>query len=132
MDKKKPTNVVDSPMSMAYPTNLGAPAFFVPDVISYKFEKSKSAEKYLDYRFQDLKQQFIELTNLMYDTHLVYNAKISFIPIVGHIYHLYTDHNDVLFLSMIEPERWQKMKHMGAFKYSSETTWIRIDHTGDA
>jgi hypothetical protein len=131
MNKKKPDNVVDSPGTMPYPTNLAAPAFTVPDVLTYKSEHTKTASAYLDSCFEELKQQYIELAKLAYDTQLVYNAKISFIPIVGHIYHLYTNDNNVLFLSMIEPENWQKMKHMGTFKYSTNTTWIRIDTSGN-
>ena len=52
---------------------------------------------------------------------MVYNATCNINPVLGRIYHLYKGNNG-LFLSMIEPERWN-MPCFGSFKLTSEHTW---------
>ena len=123
--KDKPDNVVDDPSSMSYPTNVGAPAFTLPDVVGHKTEKTNKATHQLMTKFEELKKEYFRLAALAEDTSLVYNAEYNFIPIVGDVYHLYQ--TDRLFLSMIEPERWSEMKWLGSFRYTSDATWERLD-----
>jgi len=125
ISKKKPDMVVDNPQSMKYPTNVGSPAFTVPDVLKHKNERGVNATHHLETRFDDLKRKYFELVELANDTELVYNAKYSFIPVVGKTYHLYVGSDDKLFLSIIEPERvtWDCK---GSFKFTADSTWERI------
>jgi hypothetical protein len=122
---KKPDNVVDSPSSMAYPTNVGAPAFTVPNVLSRKRERGVNATHQLETKFEQLKEEYFKLVQLAEDTDLVYNAKCNFNPVVGDIYHLYSG-NEGLFLSMISPDQWTQ-EFFGSFKLTSEHTWERIE-----
>ena len=123
---KKPDNVVDNPASMPYPTNVGAPAFTVPDVLQHKNERGVNATHYLETKFDQLKQEYFKLVNLAKDTELVYNAKYAFVPVVGKVYHLYVGSDDKLFLSIIEPERvsWDCK---GSFKFTADNTWERTE-----
>jgi hypothetical protein len=123
---KKPDNVVDNPASMPYPTNVGAPAFTVPDVLQHKNERGVNATHYLETKFDQLKQEYFKLVNLAKDTELVYNAKYAFVPVVGKVYHLYVGYDDKLFLSIIEPERvsWDCK---GSFKFTADNTWERTE-----
>lgn len=121
---KKPDNVVANPMSMAYPTNVGAPAFTVPDVLGRKKERGANATHQLETKFEQLKKEYFELCQLAEDTDLVYNAKCNFNPVVGQTYHLY-EGKDGVFLSMIEPEKWNK-EWLGSFKLTAEHTWERV------
>jgi hypothetical protein len=123
---KKPDNVVDNPQSMPYPTNVGAPAFTVPDVLRHKQDRGINATHYLESKFDELKQEYFKLVQMAEDTELVYNAKYAFVPIVGKVYHLYLNYNDELFLSIIEPERatWESK---GSFKYTSDNIWERVE-----
>ena len=120
---KKPDNVVDNPATMPYPTNVGAPAFTVPDVLTKKRERGSNARNQLTAKFDDLKKEYFKLAQLTEDTELVYNAKFNFNPVVGQVYHLYMG-KEGLFLSMIEPERWN-MEYHGSFRLTSEHTWER-------
>ena len=124
ISKKKPDNVADNPNSLPYPTNVGAPAFTIPDVLKHKNERGVNATHLLETRFEDLKRQYFELVELANDTELVYNAKYAFIPVVGKTYHLYVGSDDKLFLSIIEPERvsWDCK---GSFKLTADSTWER-------
>lgn len=123
---KKPDNVVDNPASMPYPTNIGAPAFTVPDVLKHKNERGVNATHYLETKFDQLKKEYFKLVDLAKDTELVYNAKYAFVPVVGKVYHLYVGYDDKLFLSIIEPDRvsWESK---GSFKFTADNTWERME-----
>lgn len=121
---KKPDNVADNPAITEYPTNVGAPAFTVPAVLTKKQERGSTARNQLTTRFEELKKEYFKLAQLTEDTEMVYNAKCSFNPCVGKTYHLYMG-NDGLFLSMIEPEKWE-MEHHGSFILTSEQIWERV------
>ena len=123
---KKPDMVVDNPQSMPYPTNVGAPAFTVPDVLKHKNERGVNATHFLESRFDDLKKKYFELVKLAEDTELVYNAKYAFIPVVGKVYHLYVGADGKLFLSIIEPERVTYWDCKGSFRYTADNVWERI------
>jgi Protein of unknown function (DUF2452) len=56
---------------------------------------------------------------------LVYNAKFSFEPVIGEIYHLYSNNDGTNVLSLIAPNEWNK-EHIGTFKLNSEKKWVRI------
>ena len=125
ISKKKPDNVADNPNSLPYPTNVGAPAFTIPDVLKHKNERGVNATHLLETRFEDLKRQYFELVELANDTELVYNAKYAFIPVVGKTYHLYVGADEKLFLSIIEPERVTYWDCKGSFKFTADSTWER-------
>lgn len=118
---KRPDNVVNNPGTMAYPTNVGAPAFTVPDVITKKQERGITATHQLTTKFNQLKEEYFRLVQLAEDTSLMYSAKCNFNPIVGNIYHLY-DGKDGMFISMIGPDEWDK-PHIGSYRLTSEHTW---------
>ena len=120
--KTKPDNVVDAPALMTYSTNVGAPAFTVPDVLSVSKERGISATHQLETKFEALKEEYFKLVELAEDTALMYNARCNIVPVVGEVYHLY-DSKDGLFISMIEPETWLSQDHVGSFKLTSEQTW---------
>jgi hypothetical protein len=125
ISKKKPDMVTDKANSLPYPTNVGAPAFTIPDVLKHKNERGVNATHLLETKFEDLKRKYFELVELANDTELVYNAKYAFIPVVGKTYHLYVGSDDKLFLSIIEPERvnWESK---GSFKLTADSTWERV------
>jgi len=127
MTKKKPDNVVDKPNIMPYPTNIGAPAFTVPDVLANKNERGVNATHYLETKFDQLKEEYFKLVQLAEDTELVYNAKYSFIPVVGRTYYLYKDNHDGVFLSIIHPDSWKEKQCLGGFLFTSENIWQRVN-----
>lgn len=74
----------------------------------------------------ELVEKFENLVNEFNDSLMVWNSKISFVPIVGKIYYLYAiNSNNVL--SLLSPEEWNKYeKFIGAFKLTSENKWKKI------
>jgi len=123
--KGVPDMVVEEPQLMEYPTNVGAPAFIVPSVLSHKQERGVNATHFLEAKFNDLKDEYYRLVELANDTELVYNAKYNFIPTVGNTYHLYVGGNEELFLSIIEPSQWS-MEYKGSFLFTVDSIWERV------
>ena len=122
---KKPDLVAVNPGLSPYPTNVGAPAFTVPAVLTRRRERGANARAQLTAKFEELKQEYFRLAKLTEDTEMVYNAICNINPVVGQTYHLYNGNRGV-FLSIIEPERW-KMNYLGSYKLTSEHTWLNIE-----
>ncbi|WP_443627556.1 DUF2452 domain-containing protein [Candidatus Njordibacter sp. Uisw_002] len=123
---KKPDNVTDFAATLPYPTNIGAPAFTIPDVLQHKKERGVTATHFFETKFDELKEEYFKLVKLAEDTQLVYEASYSFIPVVGKTYSLYIK-NDRSFLSIIEPHQWPQMTFRGSFKFTSDNTWEKVD-----
>tara|TARA_R110000851_G_scaffold284022_1_gene437572 strand:+ start:228 stop:599 length:372 start_codon:yes stop_codon:yes gene_type:complete len=119
--KTKPDNVVTNPATMRYPTNVGAPAFTVPDVLGKSKERGITATHQLETKFLQLQEEYFKLVAVAEDTEMVYNARCNFIPVVGRIYHLYQGKNE-LFLSLVGPNEWDQI-NIGSYKLSSEQLW---------
>jgi len=57
---------------------------------------------------------------------MIYDAKLNFRPVIGHIYHLYQKHDDSYILSMISPQEWGEG---GPFKQFVASAKLLADHT---
>ena len=121
--KKKPDNVADNPMILAYGSNVSAPAITVPNVSKFK-ERIPLAKHHLNTKLDEIKREYEELVALAKSTELCYNARYNFIPIVGETYYLYWTGEDYI-LSLIEPERWNLYEFAGAFVHGTNNTWER-------
>lgn len=122
---EKPLGYCENARSLTYPSNVGAPAFTLPDVLTHKTEKTNKAVHQLEAKFEELKKEYFRLVELAEDTSLVYNAKYNFIPVVGKTYHLYVGTDEKLFLSIIPPNDWN-MEHRGSFRFTSDAIWERV------
>ena len=128
---KKPDKVADSPMTTPYGTNVGAPAFTVPDVKGYKKAQAAEASHRFHQRYEELEQQMQELmTQAQYNDRLL-NAQIAFKPIIGQVYYLYNK-DDRDFISMVSPAEWgnnymQKQTFIGAYKILADNVWIETE-----
>ena len=109
----------------AYPTDLGSPAFNMPDISLVRTEASK---KMLDV-FSRERLELIEKMEALkvdYDTSLmVWSSKFAFAPIVGHTYFLY-NFSGTPTLSLISPTDWNRGdSFIGAYTLTSENKWIK-------
>ena len=112
--KDKPDNVVFSEdhgyhaSILPYATSLDAPVIKADDLAGWKKMGINRVNKEFESKFNELKMQYQDLMAEFQWNELVYNARFSFEPIVGEIYHLYKDGNGFDFLSLIGPEEWNK------------------------
>ena len=128
IQRKKPTLVCDDPLGTPYGTNVSAPSIVKPDVDGFLSVRVGEAENAIRTRYEEIVAELDTLVEQSRDTELIYNASISFVPIVGHVYHLYERDNGSTFLSLIEPERWVEMREkcLGSFRLATDSLWVRV------
>lgn len=62
---------------------------------------------------------------------LIYNAKLSFVPVIGHTYYLYEKKDETHILSLISPKEYGNStgpykKFIAAVKLLADHTWVEI------
>jgi len=131
MKKDKPDNIVFSEEKgynasmLPYATTVGAPVIKIDDLVSWKSRGISQVNKEFEQKFNELKTQYENLMKEYEWNEIVYNAKFSFEPVVGEIYHLYRGIDGMLFLSLIDPTEWNK-EHIGTFKLNSDKKWVAL------
>jgi hypothetical protein len=123
---KKPDNVSDNPGLLPYGSNVGAPAIITTNIEHWKEPRVSDVNKQFQERFEGLKNEYQKLIEEYKWNDLVYKAKFSFEPVIGKIYHLYYGTDGKIFLSLIQPNEWNR-EHIGSFKYNHDNKWIKID-----
>jgi hypothetical protein len=132
MKKQNPDNIVFSQEKgynaklLPYATTVGAPVIKTDDVVAWKTRGIHQVNKEFEGKFNELKNQYKKLMEEYEWNDLVYNAKFSFEPVVGEIYHLYNSNDGIHFLSLIGPNEWSK-EHIASFKLNSDKKWIKLD-----
>ncbi len=132
MKKERPDNVVFSEEKgyharlLPYATSVGAPVIKVDNLVSWKSSSIHKVNKEFEQKFVELKTQYENLMREYEWNELVYNAKFSFEPVIGEIYHLYLGNDGLPFLSLIAPQEWNK-EHLGTFKLNSDKKWIVLN-----
>ena len=131
MKKKYPDNVVYDEEKgfnsniLPYGTNVGAPAIKMEDISTWKSISVNKVNKQFSAKFNELKEEYQKLVEEYQWNDLVYKSNFNFEPVMGECYHLYIGNDGELFLSLIEPNMWNK-EHMGSFTLNSERKWIKI------
>jgi|TARA_B110000259_G_C14034169_1_gene408332 hypothetical protein len=124
--KKKPDNVANNPSLLPYGSNVGAPAIKPNDVGVWRSEKITKTNQYFEAKFNDIKEDYQKLIENYEWNKLVYSSDFKFEPEKGKIYFLYQKEDETLFLSLIEPDMWDKI-FIGAFKLDSDNKWIKLE-----
>jgi hypothetical protein len=131
MGKDKPDNVVYNDEKgynasfLPYATSVSAPIIKVDDVAAWKGRGVRNVNKEFENKFYELKLQYESLMEEFQWNEIVYNSKFSFEPIIGEIYHLYSNGEGGYFLSLIPPYEWNK-EHIGTFKLNSDKKWVKL------
>ena len=134
-DAKKPDNVVFNKENQQYDaalkpygTNVGAPAIKITENITWKNKNVNKANKQLKAKYLELKAEYDKMIEELEYNNLVYNAKFSFQPDLGEVYHLYKDKKGQPFLSIISPNECN-FDFVGSFYLTSEHMWKKVDET---
>ena len=123
----KDDNVAKKPNLLPYGSNVGAPSIKPTDISSWKDEKVITTNHYFSSRYDEIKKDYLKLMEEYEWNTLVYNAEFRFKPVMGKIYFLYQKDDGKLFLSLIEPNEWDKI-FIGAFKLISDNRWEKTDY----
>lgn len=103
MKSKIPDNVVFSEENgynanvLAYPTSVGAPAIKMDNVVDWKNIGIRNVNREFESKFNELKAEYEKLMQEYEWNEILYNAKYSFEPIIGEIYHLYLAKDGSIF-----------------------------------
>jgi hypothetical protein len=122
---KKPDNVSDNPGILPYGSNVGAPAIKLENLQTWKDTRVQNVNNQFEGRLLELKKEYDNLIEEYKWNDLVYQSKFNFEPIINKIYHLYYSTNGSTFLSLVEPNEWNK-EHIGSFRYNHDNKWIKI------
>ena len=93
--KKKPDLVVWDeergyyPRELVYGSNNGAPAIKLEDVGGWKQNQAQRANKIFNKKYDEIKEDFINLIDEVKWNEFVYSATYNFIPVIGETYYLY-------------------------------------------
>ncbi|GAB5539923.1 MAG: hypothetical protein Salg2KO_20260 [Salibacteraceae bacterium] len=131
IDKDK---VTDTPGILEYAHHVGSALIKPEDRGKLKSQSLSAMYAQTDLQLGQIRRQ-IELLaeeariiqNRKEISEQIYNAKISFKPIVGHVYHLYQKEGDEHILSMLGPDDWGRSKpdwnFVSTVKLFGDYTW---------
>lgn len=123
---KKPDNVADNPGLLPYGSNVGAPRISMENIDGWKSSKLEKVNHQFKSQFEEIKKEYELLMEEFVWNEIIYNSKFNFEPVVGYIYHLYLKSDDEYFLSLINPNEWDKV-YIGSFKLNSDNKWLKIN-----
>ena len=133
MSEKKPDLVVydedeeryNAPF-VPFATNVGAPQIKLPNNSTWKKSQVYKANKRLKAKYEALKSEYEDLLKVLEYNELITNAKFSFTPLVGEIYHLYNNEMKEPFLSIIDPDTCE-FQHLGSFRLTTDNLWEKVE-----
>jgi hypothetical protein len=131
IDKDK---ITENPHNLPYAHTLGSPVIKPVDegkvkgkAMAAMYEQTQNQMDQLREQMQLIADQAQKLHDRVKISEKIYEAKMGFDPLVGHIYFLYVRKNDDYLLSMVGPEEWGKSLPFKSFegrvKLLADHTW---------
>jgi|TARA_B110000093_G_scaffold51353_1_gene55170 hypothetical protein len=131
-ENKKPDNVVFNTETQKYDaslkpygTSVGAPIIIPTDTVAWKNRSINKINHKVSAKYLELKSEYENMIQEFEYNKLIFNAKFSFEPIIGEVYHLYQRENNESFLSLISPEQCN-FKSIGSFYLNAGQVWEKI------
>jgi len=131
-EDKKPDQVVFNSETQKYDaalkpysTSVGAPVITLTDTIAWKNRSVAKINHKVEARYLELKAEYDKMMEEFEYNKLIFEAKFSFEPIFGEVYHLYKRENGETFLSLIAPEQC-KFYAVGSFYLNADQTWEKV------
>jgi hypothetical protein len=122
---EKPDNVAEKPNLLPYGSNVGAPSIRIENIQFWKETKVNKVNHLFDEKFNSIKKDYEKLLEEYEWNNLVYKSNFNFEPTIGQTYYLYSSDDDKTFLSLIEPNQWNK-KYIGSFFLNHECKWVKV------
>ena len=129
---KKPDNVVfnietqryDAALK-PYATSVGAPVITTTDTVDWKNRSIRKVNQKVQAKYLELKAEYDKMMAEFEYNNLIFNAKFTFEPLIGDIYHLYKRENGETFLSIIAPNECN-FNAMGSFYLNADQIWEKL------
>lgn len=131
IDKDK---ITENPHNLPYAHTLGSPVIKPVDegkvkgkAMAAMYEQTQNQMDQLREQMQLIADQAQKLHDRVKISEKIYDAKMGFDPLVGHVYFLYVRKNDEYLLSMVSPDEWGKSlpfkSYEGRVKLLADHTW---------
>ena len=131
IDKDK---ITENPHNLPYAHTLGSPVIKPVDegkvkgkAMAAMYEQTQNQMDQLREQMQLIADQAQKLHERVKISEKIYDAKMGFDPLVGHVYFLYVRKNDEYLLSMVSPDEWGKLlpfkSYEGRVKLLADHTW---------
>lgn len=112
--------------SLPYSSNLSAPKITTESVSNWQNSSISKFNHIFSDKVEGIKKQYNKLIKEFETNDLLYKTKMNFEPIIGEIYHLYSDGSETgSFLSIIPPANWNK-EFKGSYKLNHDKVWESI------
>jgi len=128
-EDKKPDNVVFNSETKKYDaalkpyaTSIGAPVITTTDSIAWKNRSINKINHKVEAKFLELKAEYDKMMQQFEYNKLIFDAKFTFEPIIGEVYHLYKRKNGESFLSIIAPNQCN-FNSLGSFYLNADQIW---------
>jgi len=136
MSKKKDRSL------LPYGDSTLAPSFTSTDkeVARWKDDKNKNSDDYFKTKADEIEAEYNKLKEDFNMNEMIKKASISFKPLVGEPYYLYSRINedrggdaDSTMLSLVSPSEYgenymKNLDYLGCFKIDSHDVWKEADH----
>ena len=130
--EKKPDNVVYNTETQKYDaalkpyaTSVSSPVITTTDTVAWKNRSINKINHKVAAKYLELQEEYNNMMKEFEYNKLIFDAKFSFEPIIGEIYHLYKRDNEELFLSIIAPDQCN-FNWIGSFYLNTEQIWEKI------
>ena len=129
---KKPDNVVFNQETQkydaalkSYATSVGAPVITTTDTVDWKNRSIRKVNQKVQTKYLELKAEYEKMMAEFEYNNQIFNAKFTFEPLVGDVYHLYKKKNGETFLSIIAPNECN-FNAMGSFYLNADQIWEKV------
>lgn len=133
--EKQKDKITEAPSTLEYPHHVGSVAIKPEDkgkikglAVSAMHEQTHVQLKQIYDQIQQLMNQANAIKERVTVSERLYEAKMSFKPLIGHTYHLYRQKDGSDVLSMVAPTEWGKSIPFDAYV---STVRLLSDHTWD-
>ena len=131
-EEKKPDQVVYNTETKRYDasikpyaTSVGAPVINPTDSIAWKNRSITKINHKVEAKYLEIKAEYEKMIQECEYNKLIFDAKFTFEPVIGEVYHLYKRTNGESFLSIIAPEQCD-FNSLGSFYLNADQTWEKI------
>jgi hypothetical protein len=108
-----------------YATSVGAPVITTTDTVAWKNRSINKINHKVEAKYLELKAEYEKMIQEFEYNKLIFNAKFTFEPIIGEVYHLYKRDNGENFLSIIAPDECA-FNALGSFYLNADQIWEKI------
>lgn len=108
-----------------YGTSASSPVIKPLNTATWRNDGVQRVNRQFKSKFDEVRKEYEELLEKFQYNDLIYNAKFSFEPNIGEVYHLYNNKNDEPFLSIISPNQCS-FKHLGSFRLNTDKMWEKV------